>query len=261
MSTCISQDAILSLTRKLEDHPIYDVVRTLEDLRCFTEHHVYAVWDFMSLVKYVQRTVAPTAHPWVPLGDPSVRRFINALVLEEESDLGPPNEAGQETFASHFELYCRGMKEIGADYATPVGFVESVGTSGFHDALSSSSIPGPPREFMKTTFGFIETKKPHVVAAALALGREHIIPSMFRSLLKKIAITRRQAPALHYYLERHIHMDEDHHAPLSLRLLEELCRGDANKREQAAKAAEQAVDARIRFWDGVWQALTAPSRT
>jgi hypothetical protein len=108
---------------------------------------------------------------------------------------------------------------------------------------------------MESTFHFIASGKPHVVAAAFALGREHIIPGMFRAFLKDMKLDERQAPAFHYYLQRHIHLDEDFHAPISLQLLNELIAGDAAKRKEAEEAAATAIEARIRFWDGVLAAI------
>ena len=191
----------------------------------------------------------------MPVGDGSIRRFINELVLEEESDQALPTASETETFSSHFELYCAAMKEIGANPETVLGFIDKIKLEGVNTALATASIPEASRTFMRTTFGFIESGKPHVVAAALALGREHIIPCMFRSFLRKISITEQDAPAFYYYLNRHIHLDEDFHAPLSLRLLNELCGGAKIKQEEAIDAARAAVSARLNFWDGVLEAI------
>ena len=243
---------IESLRSRLEAHPIYAAVRTLDDLRVFMQHHVYSVWDFMSLIKYLQNEVAPARWPWTPRGDATVQRFINELVLEEETDIALP---GQEGNTSHFMLYLAAMREIGADADTPARFVEIAGEEGIAAALASGLAPEPAAAFTRTTFGFIDSGKPHAVAAALALGREHVIPSMFRAFLSRMAVTEAQAPSFHYYLNRHVHLDEDFHAPLSLRLLTALCGGDAGKLREAEAAAEAAVDARILFWDGVLEAL------
>ena len=248
----LNDEFIESLRVKLEAHPIYAAVTTLDDLRVFMQHHVYSVWDFMSLIKYLQNEVAPARWPWTPSGDASVQRFINELVLEEETDVALP---GQEGHTSHFMLYLEAMREIGADADTPARFVQKVAEQGIDAALGSGLAPEPSAAFTRTTFDFLASGKPHAVAAALALGREHVIPSMFRAFLSRMAVTEAQAPSFHYYLNRHVHLDEDFHAPLSLRLLAALCGDDANKWREAEAAAEAAVNARLQFWDGVLQAL------
>lgn len=251
MSKDINIDIIASFTSELESHPVYEAVETIEDLQCFMEHHVYSVWDFMSLIKYLQSVVAPTRYPWAPAGDGNVRRFINELVLEEESDETP--EGGQHS--SHFELYQNAMQEIGANIEPSVKFVDTVVRQGLSEALTLPGVPEPSRQFTANTFRYISDNKPHEVAAALALGREHIIPSIFRSILKRMKVSEHDAPTFHYYLNRHIHLDEDFHAPLSLKLLNSLCAGDETRIDEAINAAKSAVEARLRFWDGVLAAI------
>jgi hypothetical protein len=252
----ITPEIIAGFKYQLEDHPVYEAVAGIEDLQCFMQHHVYSVWDFMSLIKYLQSVIAPTSYPWVPQGDGSVRRFINELVLEEESD--ETNVPGQ--FSSHFELYHQAMQEIGADVSPSSAFIVAVKEAGIDRALALPEIPEPSRRFSSTTFQFIADNKPHQVAAALALGREHIIPCMFRSILQRIGVSEKEAPIFHFYLNRHIHLDEDFHAPLSLRLLNSLCGGDVIKIEEAIEAATVAVNARISFWDGVLQAIKSAGK-
>ena len=79
---------------------------------------------------------------------------------------------------------------------------------------------------------------------------------MFRSFLQNLGVTDNDAPAFHYYLNRHVHLDEDFHAPLSLRLLNSLC-DDEQKQKEAIAAAESAVTARLEFWDGVLEKIEA----
>lgn len=242
--------AIRPLQEHLNQHPVYASLVHIDDLQCFMSHHVYSVWDFMSIIKYLQHYIAPATYPWIPQGDGLVRRFINELILEEESD-----QTSDNTFSSHFELYCGAMREIGANVNLPLQFIEQVKKQGIKQALLNEQLPQPARQFMQTTFGFISSNKPHCVAAALALGREHIIPNMFRAFLGKMRISEAQAPIFHFYLKRHIHLDEDFHAPLSLRLLNALCENDPLKHQEAEEAAQQALQARISFWDGVLLAL------
>lgn len=252
MPDTITDDIVLPLRRKLETHPIYAAVQTIGDLRCFMQHHVYSVWDFMSLIKYLQAEVAPSRSPWDAAGDAEVRRFINELVLEEESDEHPVDGG----FCSHFDLYRQAMREIGADTGPVDAFVRRVREHGIAAALADSRVPEPARAFTATTFGFLDDNRPHVAAAALALGREHIIPAMFRAILARIGVDADAAPVFHAYLNRHIHLDSDFHAPLSLRLLNGLCTDDA-RRDDAAVAATRAIEARLAFWDGVHAAIEA----
>jgi hypothetical protein len=249
---------VAGLRERLDRHPIYESLRTPEDLRIFMSHHIYSVWDFMSLIKYLQNAVAPAGWPWQPGADPTVQRFINELVLEEETDEAGPDRPGE--FSSHFALYLRAMREIGADADAPARFVALAAREGLDAALAAGIAPPPAAAFTRTTFAFIGAGRPHVVAAALALGREHVIPAMFRAFLARMGISEQQAPVFHYYLRRHIHLDEDFHAPLSLRLLQGLCAGDPVRIDEARAAAVQAVDARLAFWNGVCDALPGQSR-
>lgn len=257
MTREFSASAIAALDEKLNNHPLYSAVQTLDQLRVFMAHHVYSVWDFMSLLKYLQSRLAPAAVPWKPHASAATRFFVNQIVLGEESDEGLPAADGSPTYVSHFELYCDAMREIGADPADAIRFSEQAAVRGIDSAFALGVAPQPARQFMQATFGFIAGDKPHVVGAAFALGREHIIPEMFRSLLARMHITEQDAPAFHYYLKRHIHLDEELHAPLALQMVNELVGGDAVKLREAEEAARAAVEARIRLWDGVLAAMNA----
>ena len=109
----LSLDHLTPMRERLASHPIYASLRSLDDLRVFMHHHLFAVWDFMSLVKYMQQHLAPARVPWLPGGDTTLKRFINQLVLDEESDLAPGGEGAG--YLSHFELYVRAWSEIGGD--------------------------------------------------------------------------------------------------------------------------------------------------
>ena len=255
-TTTIRPEVIEAAQQRLEAHPVYAAIETRAQLCRFMEHHIYSVWDFMSLVKYLQARVAPTQVPWVPEpGQGPLRYFINSLVQEEESDETAPGSA--QSHASHFELYCTAMEEMGADTRRPLAFIDRVRREGIDAALAEGDLPEPARAFTRTTFDFIGEDRPHCVAAALALGREHIIPGMFRAFLARMGVSESEAPTFHFYLNRHIHLDADFHGPLSLKMLDQLCAGDPTRTREAEAAAERAIEARIRFWDGVQKALPA----
>ncbi len=250
-------EVIKELQEKLNNHAVYGRIKDYESLRIFMEHHVFSVWDFMSLVKYLQNHIAPSKTPWGVVASKNSRRFINSIVLEEESDIGLPDANGNQTYASHFEMYCEAMSEVRAGFENARKFSSAVSRHGFEASIELLPVPAASKQFMQKTMDFINTDKPHVVAAAFALGREKIIPDMFRQLLKEMNIGKEEARAFHYYLERHIHLDEDFHAPLSLQMLNELCGQNTDKIKEAQEAAKEAIQARIEFWDGVDKAIAA----
>ena len=103
---------VKKLRKELATHPVYAAVTDMNDLTIFMQHHIYSVWDFMSLVKYLQNQIAPAQTPWLPFGDAQVQRFINDIVLEEESDEGIPLEDGTTAHTSHFNLYAQAIEEV-----------------------------------------------------------------------------------------------------------------------------------------------------
>jgi len=206
----------------------------------------------MSLVKYLQAKIAPAHVPWIPSEHTDIQHFINAIVLEEESDQGIPHKDGTLTYTSHFQLYLLAMQEVQEGSAQRAEeFVGCVAKHSLQRALQEVAVPEASRRFMEHTFSFIASDKPHVVAAAFAFGREHIIPSMFRALLQKMGISQEEAPVFYYYLERHIELDGDFHGPMALEMVNILCEGDAQKIEEAKNAAISAIKARIAFWDAL----------
>ncbi len=166
----IANARVETLKEKLTRHPIYESIETLQHLRCFMEHHIYAVWDFMSLLKALQAAVAPAQTPWMPSSRPELRRFINEIVLGEECD--EYNAGGTRRFISHFELYLLSMEEVNADTRPIRQFISVVNENGVEAALGLPMVPRPAIEFVRSTFQFIHEQKDHCTASAFAFGRE-----------------------------------------------------------------------------------------
>lgn len=237
---------IAPLQARLTAHPLYHRIQSLRDIHAFMESHVFAVWDFMSLLKTLQAQLTCVTVPWGPSPFPESRRFINEIVLGEESDLfeGRP--------VSHFELYLEAMRECGADTQAIQNLLMQMQTGNANVELADAALPRAARAFMETTFACIHEGKPHAIAAAFTFGREDVIPDMFRNLVRDLdGRLSGQLGKFVWYLERHIQVDGEDHGPLSLRMVADLCGSDPEKWEDAAEAAEQAITARLALWDGI----------
>ena len=72
------------LVQQLINHPLYSSLKSKQSLQKFMEHHVYAVWDFMSLLKRLQIDLTCVTLPWVPRSNnTNIIYLINAIVVGE----------------------------------------------------------------------------------------------------------------------------------------------------------------------------------
>lgn len=238
---------LADLRDRLLHHPLYAAVNNLPRLQIFMQEHVFAVWDFMTLLKRLQQVVTCCDVPWLPKPDPASARFILEIVLGEECD-----EDGQGGYASHFDLYLRSMHEVGADTGPMEGFVEALRAGGSTDAgLKSAAVLDSTQAFVRFTLDVAVNGPPHAVAAAFFYGREDVIPGMFSRLIPSLEAQGRQVDRLRHYLRRHIELDGDSHGPLAQRLLNRLCADDPGRRREALEVARLALEHRIRLWDGI----------
>lgn len=245
------QTRIEPLYEQLSRHRLYASFHSLEDLHLFLESHVFAVWDFMSLLKALQRGLTSVEIPWLPSPLPECRRLVNEIVFGEESDV-----YGGKAL-SHFELYRLAMEQCGANVTVIDTFVQKLreGTL-WVDALRSAATPAHAADFVRSTFGFIETGKLHVIAAAFTFGREDLIPDMFRGFIRdQDQLLGGRLATLRWYLERHIEVDGDEHGPMALRMVGELCGDDTANWQEATDAAVAALQARLALWDGIASAI------
>lgn len=238
---------IETLRIKLIQHPLYERVASVDCLRIFMEQHAFAVWDFMSLLKRLQQFVTCCDVPWMPASDPSLSRFINEIVLGEESD-----ENGQGGYSSHFELYLDAMEQIGANTHPIRHFVSQVRRRVAVDtALDEAPILPTTRSFVRSTLKLTRTGQPHDVAAAFLHGREDIIPDMFARLVASLPQQGVPVDRLEHYLHRHIELDSSKHGPLAKKLVVVLCDHDRKKEREASISAVESILQRISLWDGI----------
>ena len=240
------------LRQQIVQHELYTKINTIEAIRVFMQHHVVAVWDFMSLLKSLQRELTCVSNPWLPVGSANTRYLINEIVTGEESDV---DQAGNRI--SHFELYLKAMEQAGANKIPIQELISTLQTGKPVDqALATSSLPDATKRFAQHTFDLIEKNQPHILAAVFTFGREDLIPDMFLSILNKIEPGSQYSIDLtKYYIERHIEVDGGHHSQLALAMTQELCGNDSQKWQEASAAVEKALASRVALWDGALSQL------
>ena len=238
-------------------HPLYQVIKDIDDVQIFMKYHIYAVWDFMSLLKSLQNMLTCTQTPWFPKGNPDTRFLINEIVIGEESDI---DEEGQRM--SHFELYLKAMKNCGVSVAEIEVFTRILQeTHSFEKAFEIANTPVAAQRFVNYTFDIIKTNKDYLVASIFTFGREDLIPDMFLSIVKDLD---KKLPntisTFKYYLERHIEVDGDHHSHLALQMVENLCGNDTKKWDEVLDFTIKSLEMRKQLWDGVYEEIMAKNQ-
>ena len=238
-------------------HPLFSAIQSKEQLCHFMQAHVYAVWDFMSLVKRLQAHFAPVTIPWQPPRDPMAARLINEIALGEESDRDI-----RGGYAPHFQLYLGAMREIGANTDSIDDFMRSlpdltfpVSAKRLHEVLCECRAPLGASDFVTYTLNVAQNGTIEEVMGAFFFGREELVPQLFESLLSRWGISRHVVPTFAYYLDRHIQLDREEHGPLASALIDRWVGQDFLRRTALLKAACAALKARIALWDRVLEHL------
>ena len=241
-----------SLRQEIINHKVYSVINDVNDLKILMQYHIYAVWDFMSLLKTLQNNLTCTSVPWYPKGNANTRYLINEIVVGEESDV--------DSFGvrkSHFELYIEAMDQCGADSTQFNKFLSVLKNSGnFNEAYVSAETPIEASDFVDYTFKVINSNKDYLQAAIFTFGREDLIPGMFISIVNDIHKNFPDSISIFkYYLERHIEVDGDHHSNLALQMTDNLCGTNQQFWKECEQVTIEALQKRINLWDGAYNQI------
>lgn len=245
-------EQLAPLRAELLEHSIYRQITSPDSLHVFMQHHVFAVWDFMSLLKALQRRLCCVDVPWLPPVNHLAVRLVNEIVLGEESD-----EDGQGGFGSHFDLYHRAMRRCGADTAGIDRFLERL-RSGLpiDSALAEAQAPTAIRPFIRHTFQVIEGDDLCEIASAFTFGREDLLPEVFQRIVDELNVESDNIlDDFRFYLSRHIELDGEQHGPMAARLIASLCCDDETRWKQVEQAGVAALGARKLLWDGMLAAM------
>jgi hypothetical protein len=246
------QVRIAPLHNKIAQHPVLDKITSIADVRFLMQQHVFAVWDFVCLLKVLHQRVVGCEVPWFPSQDPDSARLLYELLIEEETDRLPVPNLSDHQHQSHFSLYLTAMRECGAD-TEPIETCLARLKAGqsLEEALLHPGILSTTRAFVAQTFSTFQAATP-VLAASFVFGREAMVPDFFGPWLQQL-ITHKipDCSLLKYYLERHITLDGDTHFPKAANMLARLCGDDTRAWQQASQMAEAALAARLDFLTGV----------
>ena len=253
------QTAIEPLRQALLHHPVYGQLLSVTDIHIFMEHQIFAVWDYMSLLKALQRELTCVEVPWVPKGSPVVRKLINEMVLGMETDV---DQEGLP--ASHYELYLDAMEATGADTSAIKDLIREISFGKtVHEALGTLSIPDTVKDFVQFSFDTIAKCKVHEIASLITFGRRDLIPDLFCDLVEDL--DARHPNRLHllcYFLDRHQAVEAGQHGPMAMQMIAELCGEDDTKWEECRMAAIRALEYRMALWDSIAEGInqiTPPS--
>lgn len=244
--------ALGPLREGLMAHPLYGCLRDDRSVRIFMETHVFAVWDFQSLLTALQRLLTCVEVPWIPTADPEARRLINEIVLDEESDEVPGGG-----HLSHFEMYFSAMQQCGANTQPIEAFVEGLRLGlSVEEAMDIPSLPAGVRPFVSETMKIAVSGQAHRVAAAFAYGRENVIPAMFRRFVEQLSASSPHSwSLLRYYLDRHIQKDSEEHGPQAELLVKSLCGKNETFWAEAKDTAKKSLRARAMLWNEVARSI------
>lgn len=245
-------EQIEPLRQRLLDHRVYRNLAGPEDLCRFSEYHVYAVWDFMSLLKALQQRLTCIAVPWVPVPDPAICGLVNDIVAGEESDRDPDGAR-----CSHFELYVAAMRRLGACTAGIETLVAAVQAGKpLEEAFEVAGVPEPARRFVRKTFAILDRGRAHEIAAAFTFGREDLLPGVFKALVDRLnSVNPQRTGWYRFYLERHIQLDGEEHGEMGFRMVSSLCGSVPQRWKEVGDAATGALEARLQLWDAIGDAI------
>lgn len=229
-------------TSALSRHAVLDLLRTPEAVRVFLRFQVFAVWDYMTLLKAMQQRFTGSTLPWKPAPwSGEVVRLVNQLVLDEESDLDRDGR-----IRSHYQSFLEIMAEAG------------VSTSEIRQLVASGDpepLPGPVRRFVAFTLGTATTGMDEELAAALLIGREAGVPEAYAAISRAVGNQRVGFTRLARYCDRHVDRDDAATHRLLAIAERELIGFDSRRREWAEASARRALEVRRDLWNAAARAI------
>lgn len=242
-------------TLALINHPLYNNIKTEEDINVYMFNQVWCVWDFMTLVKSIQISIVPPNILWIPPKYPELGAYIYEVLLTEETDKS--YDGG--TSLSHFQTYLKAMNESKVDTTAVDLFINQLESGyDFETAIERCGVHTEAKEFVSSTYEFAKSGL-HISTAVFCLSREGIIPDMFTNLLANTTLSNNYK-IFNWYLNRHIYLDSQSHGPLSIKLFKTII-DTPQKQEEALEASLKALKARNKFFNYIVNSINQKNKT
>jgi len=245
-----NKNKLKELRHKITTHPLFESKLAPKQIRKFMESHIFAVWGFMSILKSLQKKITPNSLPWVPNENTKngLINFVNEIILCEESDY-----IDGIGYISHFEIYLLAMKSMGAKSDQLDLLISKITDKGYDEKfIDDINASAEVKSFLKNDLRVSMKGSLPEIVGAFTLGREKVIPNMFRYILPAINESS-TSKYLITYLKRHIDIDGDRHGPLSMKLLNVSC--NKEQLNLAYTAAIKSLELRLLVWDRIYEDL------
>lgn len=239
---------IEDLKSELAAHCLYTKLQHMEDIHIFMEHHVFAVWDFMSLAKALQLHLDATQVIEKQTDNSKILGFVNGILTGGETD---PNK--KEIVLSHLEMYLELMDEIGANTTNIKKLIASSAAGlDIHEAMQIAQLTDEQQRILNFTQTIIATNEIHKIAVAATLVPEGMISNRFLKILKETEERDNLlVPKFKNYLNRYKAIDGNDYGLLSLEMVTHFCDSDGKKWVDILDIAMKTLSHRIYLWDAI----------
>ena len=249
------QNSIAPFNSKLINHKIYGQISDMRKTKIFMESHVFSVWEYLTMLKALQRELATRDISFLHENVPDLPYLINQIVLNEEIE----EESRGEYLSAMglYQLYINSMDEIGADSNPIKYFVDCIKVNKnwnntIRDTITRfDNIPIQTYEYLNYNLKMIELSEIHELAGIFFFGREDI-NSKFILLIKSNIEHEKSLSNLKNIIKRHVDDDSKNKNPILGEYINNiLCKDDDKKWKKVEISVIEAIKKRIELWDGM----------
>ena len=249
------QNATTPYKIMLFNNKLFEQTFETSKVKIFMDSHVFAIWDYLTILKALQRKLASKNIRLLDQDVPDLPFLINQIVINEEIE----EESSQEYLSALgvYQLYINTMKEIGADINPITNFVESIKNEKYwKDALKETKslyryLPITTYDYLEHNLSVVDYAKIHELAGVFFFGREDI-HCKFNLFLRGNQENAKNFSNLKNFLQRHIDDDAKNKNPiLGEYILNLLCKNDETKWKEVETSVIEAIKKRNEFLDGI----------